>query len=248
MSLSKKAAKAKEPVIKKSILNWLSQLDENGNELSIGWEGGGDSGWAYFEIDGHREDNEYTEALVDHMHDELNYGSWAGEFSASGKAIYDAKTRTFEGTDYYGEDGNDILDIDFKIKVPKKLWFDVIHVEVEANYDDVVNTDVRFIVKNGFLTQEHSDICSNLEEVLKDNFSSLFDNYESTDNHEFRGCTDSWILERKDAVEEDDTLIFTINKVDVQTIDNEEKTIVLELDEDRVENIDNRLNSTEDAN
>jgi len=231
---------------KKSILNWLKQLDKDGNELSIGWEGGGDSGWVYFEVDGERVENEYAEALVDYMDDELNYGSWAGEFSANGKAIYDHKTKTFEGTDYYGENGSDVLDVDFKIQVPKKLWFDVLHVECEACYDEAPAVSVRFIVKNGFLTNEHTNICSNLEEVLKDDFEAYFSNYESTDDHEFRGCNDSWILERKDAIEQDDTLIFTISKVDIQTIDREDRTVVLKLDEELIEKIDNRLNTVED--
>jgi len=230
---------------KKSILNWLKELDENGNELAICWEGGGDSGWVYFEVDGEREESEYAEALVDYMNEELNYGSWAGEFSANGKAIYDHKTRTFEGTDYYGEDGNDVLDVDFRIKVPKKLWFDTLHVEVDACYDEAPAVSVQFLVKNGFLTHEHTNICSNLEEVLKDDFTSLFDNYESTDSHEFRGCNDSWILERSGAIEDEDDLIFIISKVDVQTIDREDRTVVLELDEELVDKINHRLNTVE---
>jgi len=234
--------------MKKSILKWIENLDNEGKELSIGWEGGGDSGWAYFQVDGDNVDNEYTEAILDYMYNELNYGGWAGEFNANGTAIYDVPTKTFEGTDYYGEDGNDVIDTTIIIQVPKKLWFDTLHVECESNYDETPNMSIQFIVKNGFLVQEHSDICHNLEEVLKDDFSSLFDNYEFTDNSEFRGCNDSWILERKDAIEDEDDLVFTISEVHVQTIDNEERTIVLELDEDRVENIDNRLNNTEDAN
>jgi hypothetical protein len=233
---------------KKSILNWLTQLDENGNELAICWEGGGDSGWAYFEVDGDREENEYAEALVDFMYDTLNYGSWAGEFTASGKAIYDHKTKTFEGTDYYGEDDNDILDVNMIIRIPKRLWFDTLHVEVEACYDEAPAVSVQLLVKNGFLTQEHTNICHNLEEVLKDDFEAYFSNYESTDDHEFRGCNDSWILERSGAIEDEDDLVFTISKVDVQTIDREDRNIVLELDEETVDRIDNRLNTVEHGN
>ncbi len=40
MGLSEKAAKSKKPAVKKSILNWLEELDKNGNELAICWEGG----------------------------------------------------------------------------------------------------------------------------------------------------------------------------------------------------------------
>ncbi len=203
----------------------------------------GDSGWCHFEIDGESVDNEYTEALVDFMYDTLDYGSWAGEFTANGKAIYDANTNSFEGTDYYGEDGNDILDVDLKIKVSKKLWFDTLHVEIECYHDEEPSLSVQFLVKNGFLTKEHSDICTNLEEVLRDDFHKLIDDYQSIDNYEFRGCNDSWILERKDAVEDEDDLVFTISKVDIQTVDRQDKAIVLEIDERTVEVIDNKLNN-----
>lgn len=233
---------------KKSILKWLKELDDNGDELSIGWEGGGDSGWAYFQINGDSSDNEYTEAILDFMYAELNYGSWAGEFNASGTATYDVPTRTFQGTDYYGEDGNDVLDVNVIINVPKKLWFDTLHVEVECNYDETPNMSIQFIVKNGFLTQEHLDFCSNLEEVLRDEFEAHFSTYQSTDSCEFRGSNDSWILERKDAVEEDDMLVFKITKIDVNTIDSEERNVVLQLTDEIITTIDDKLNQTEDAN
>lgn len=236
--------------MKKSILKWLENLDKGGNELSIGWEGGGDSGWCFFNIDGSQEDNEYTEAILEYMYDTLDYGSWAGEFSANGTAIYDHKTKTFEGTDHYGEDGNDVLECNVIIKVPKELWFETLHVETESYYDEAPNVSVQFIVKNGFLTQEHLNFCSNLEAELKDEFEAMFDNYESTDDHEFRGCTDSWIIDRKDAIEETDgMLVFNnINKIDVQTIERQDKSVVLELDDDIIKAIDEKLNQTEDAN
>lgn len=247
MSLSKKAAKAKT-IEKKSILNWLNKLTEDGSQLSIAWEGGGDSGWAYFEIDGHQTEDEYTNAIIDYMYEMLDYGSWAGEFTANGRAIYNPETRTFEGTDYYGEDGNEIIDVDIKILVPKKLWFDSVHIECEASYDESSKMSVRTIVKNGFTTGEHSAFCSNLEQYLQDKFDALFSNFESSDYHEFRGCNDSWIVERSEMKEEEDMLVFTINKIDVMTIDTQEKYVSLELTDDIIEDIDQKLNDTQDDN
>jgi hypothetical protein len=228
---------------KKSILNWLNQLSEDGSELAICWEGGGDSGWCYFEIDGDSVENEYTEALVDYMYSALDYGSWAGEFSANGKAVYDHEKRTFKGTDYYREDSNDVLNADVKVRIPKNFWFDILHVDCEKNYDDDTYITVRFRVKNGFLTDEHTEFCTILENNLALEFAEIFGQYESTDDYEFRGCNDVWILERKDAVEDGDDLVFTINKVEIQTMESTDKDVVLEIDEDMVEKIDNKLNS-----
>jgi hypothetical protein len=247
MSLSKKAAKAKEPVIKKSIIQWCKTLHEAGNELTIKWEGGGDSGWAYFEIDGETTDNEYTRALVDHMYATLNYGSWAGEFNASGSAIYDPESNAFGGVDFYGEDEGDHIECDLKISIPKTLWFDQLHVECEANYDESTNMSVELLIKNGFLVQEHKDICSNLEESLGDEFDKLFSEYTSKNEEEFRGCTENWIADRADFLEKGDMLVYTIEGIDIQTTTNTERNIVLELTEETAEAIDQILNEKENA-
>jgi hypothetical protein len=233
---------------KKSILNWLNQLSKEGKKLSISWEGGNDSGWVYFQIDGEQVDNEYTESLVEYMYDTLDYGSWAGEFNANGTALYDAKARTFIGTDYYSYDKNDSITTNITIRIPKKLWFETLRIECESNYDETPNISVRFLIKNGFLTQEHSDICSNLEEVLKDEFDALFSNYESTDDHEFRSCNDIWTLERKDAIEENNMLVFKITNIEIGIMDSSEKDIVLKLTDEIIETIDENLNETENKN
>ena len=241
MGLSKKAAKAKEPVIKKSIVQWCNDLHQADGKLALVWDGGGDSGWVHFELDGETLENDYTECLVERMYDTLNYGSWAGEFSASGKAMYNPETNAFEGVDYFGEDGHDTLDVNFKIHVPKKLWFDTLHIEVESYNDESPNVSVRLIIKNGFLTQEHSDFCSNLETTLTEEFNDLFYTYESKAN-DFRGCSDSWILEKVNAIEGENDFIFELVQVEIQTIDSEERVIVLELDEQTAAAIDEQLN------
>lgn len=202
----------------------------------------GDSGWVYFEIDGQTVDNEYARALVDQMDQTLDYGSWAGEFNASGSAVYDSATNSFTGTDYYGEDESEVLDIDFTIRVPKKFWFNTFHLEVERNYDDHTNVAASFLVKNGFLSQEHKDFCSNLEHNLVKDFDDVFDNYESKNDYSFRSSTDSWILDRSDATEDGDDLVFNITQVDIQVTTEEDKTVVLELNEDLANDIDDLLN------
>lgn len=234
-------SKTKKPAVKKSILSWLQEQHDQGLELKIKWDGGGDSGWAYFEIDGDTTENEYTEALVDSMYDILDYGSWAGEFQANGEAIYNPETKCFEGTDYYSEDANDVVGTDIKITVPKSLWFESLHVECECYHDETPSVSIRFIIRNGFLTLAHSNFCDTLDKELVEQFSEIFENYRTLDGNEFRGCNDSFILERKDAVEDGDNLVFTIDKVDIQTSATEDKSIVLELDEEFVNNINKRL-------
>jgi hypothetical protein len=228
--------------MKKSIVQWCKDQAAQGNELKIVWEGGGDSGWVHFEIDGETIENEYTEALINKMYDTLNYGSWAGEFNANGEAIYDPETNAFEGTDYYGEDSSDVIEVDYTIRVPKKFWFETLNVEVECNYDDNSDVSALFIIKNGFLTDEHTDFCRNLEDTLREDFDFSFRNYSSNQGYEFRGCTDMFRLQRADAIEGEDELIFKITQVEIQVMTNEDRNIVLELDEEFAEAIDEQLN------
>ena len=159
-----------------------------------------------------------------------------------------SKTNSFEGTDDYSEDSHDTIDTNIIIKVPKKFWFETLHIECEANYDDTPQMSVRFIIKNGFLSDEHTTFCSNLEDTLNIEFSNYFDNYDSVEGYEFRGCGDSFILDRTDATEDGDDLIFNINKIELQVITSDDKDIVLELDEETAEAIDNILNNLENAN
>lgn len=243
MAKSKKTATV--PAAKKSIVQWCKDQADQGNELTMKWEGGGDSGWVYFEIDGESTDNEYTRALIDQMDNTLDYGSWAGEFNASGTAIYDAEKNAFEGTDFYGEDESEVLDVDFTIRVPKSFWFNTFHVEVERNYDDHTNTSASFLVKNGFLIQEHTDFCHNLEQELLKDFDDIFDNYKSEGGYEFRSSTDSWILERSEATEDGDDLVFKITKIDIQVMTEEDRPVVLELDEETAAAIDHILNNAD---
>lgn len=239
MSLSKKAAE--QPAVKKSVIEWCDEQSKDEKELAIVWDGGGDSGWVYFEIDGTTVENQYTEALVDYIVDELDYGSWAGEFTANGRAVYHPENKMFEGIDYYGEDENEVLDTDIKIALPKSLWFDTVHVEVECHAEEHCRINVSTLVKNGFLTPKHSEICSNLEKELQDEFDAVIENYEDPE-HDFRYCSDSWILDRSEGVALGDDLIFSITKLDVSVSNTSENQIVLDLtDENVLEHINNRL-------
>lgn len=225
---------------KKSILQWCKEQHDAGKELTLRWEGGGDSGWCYFEIDGSQVENEYTTALVEHMYDVLDYGSWAGEFNASGEATYNPDTNSFVGTDYYGEDSHSTMDADVKISIPKELWFDQLHIECECYYDGGANVHVQFHVKNGFLLGEHAAYCEILEKELLEKFDNLFSNYQGPD--EFRGCNESWFISRDEFRIEEDMLVYTMETIEIQTISEDDRPIVMELDEDMVQGIDQILN------
>lgn len=233
MSLSKKAAKAKKIEVKKTVLEWCKEQVKDGKDLTIHWEGGGDSGWAYFQIDGEQVENEYTSHLVDAMYHELDYGSWAGEFSATGEATFDAYENAFVGVDNYSEDSTEVKECQFKFTVPKKLWFDSISIHIEAEYDECATVEASFNLKNGFLTSEHNAEIDKVSKSLIEQVNEFVIDYQNG-NSNFRNIWDTQTIELKSAIEKDDYLEFTIPNISVGVMETEEKDIYLIVNEEDV--------------
>lgn len=161
---------------KLSVAEWCDQQVKDGKELMLKWEGGGDSGWVYFEIDGEQVENEYTESLVSYCYDVLDYGSWAGEFDANGEAVYDPDQKAFVGTDYYSETDVDERDPGIVLSIPKDLWFDGLSVEVEEVEYEVAdyNVDVKLLVQNGIVIDKHSEVAEELKKQIVEQLNNDF--------------------------------------------------------------------------
>jgi hypothetical protein len=206
---------------KLTVLEWCDQQVTEGKELSIGWEGGGDNGYAFFKIDGKDIDNEYTEVLLDHIYDELDYGSWAGEFSASGEAIYSSETKCFEGTDYCANEEYIKYECDIKVKVPKDFSFEEIIFECE-------DRGVRVYVKTEL------EECASYIRDIKTDFNTQFDEVVKefeNEGYEFLGAYFEEETFRSEYVLEGDFLTFEINSVNMRYEEMEEKNIVLDVSE-----------------
>ena len=217
----------------KELIKWCDDQVAAGKELSMGWEGGGDSGWCWFEIDGVKlNDGEHDEAdqLVELMYDELDYGSWAGEFNASGEAEYDPKQKAFVGTDYYGEDDTHYEPCEIKIRVPKHLWFDSVEYNME---DESVVVQFAFIIRNGFQTQEHWDEAEIIAEGIAIDANNIINDYTSRDTAlHYRNVWQNDQIQRSEFKEQDDYLVYTITELNIGVYTSEEKLIYLELQSD----------------
>lgn len=167
---------------KKSILNWLDEQASQGKKLTIVWDGGNDSGWVHFQIDGEEYEDEHTEHLVEAVHDELDYGSWAGDYSASGKAIYNSEEKAFIGVDDYRESESYAQDTQISVVVPKNLWFDTLNISVEmASYEDSVHVRSQFRLKNGFLTPEHNVAAEQINKHLESEVDDVVESVSNVD-------------------------------------------------------------------
>mgnify|MGYP003343205748 CR=1 FL=1 len=216
---------------KLTLVEWCDQQVENGHELTLHWEGGNDSGWCYFQIDGESAENDYTEKLTNWMYDHLDYGSWAGEFSATGEATYDFEKKAFIGIDHYSETETMAYKVDIPIHIPKHLWFGELGIHVECNYDDTPQVDITFGISNGFLTEEHGEAEEALRIDIKDKILEAISAWENKTGLSLESIWDERTIPFSDFKVEGDVLAGTLEYLDFRYPEEEEKQICLDLKE-----------------
>ena len=213
------------------IIAWCDKQVEDGKLLELCWDGGGDSGWVFFEIDGESAETEETEALVDMMYNELDYGSWAGEFSANGRAEYNKETKSFDGIDYYSEDAweTKTLDNPFSYPISNKLGFDSIEYNIEGDASEDMRVEITFNIVNGFITPELRE----LEEELSTEIAVTIN--EQVKHIDISYFNTHALVERHEMKVESNNILFEIDIVEYSVSETTENTIYLDLQE-RLEN------------
>jgi hypothetical protein len=223
---------------KQSIIQWCNEQHEQGKELKLVWDGGGDSGWVHFEIDGDSYDDEHTEKLVDYMYNQLDYGSWAGEFNASGDAIYDPEEQAFVGVDNYSETQTLSQEVNISVAIPKNLWFDELSIHIEADYDATPEVEVGFGIKNGFLTPQHDEVEKSLTKIIAEKVHQAVIDWENHTGHELENIWDDITLRFEDFEVVGDQLIAEIKHIDFRYPDGYDKEIYLNLKTIEIEDED----------
>ena len=231
------AKKAKKLEVKPSVLEWCNKQTDEGNKLSIHWEGGGDSGWVHFQIDGESVDNEYTEYLTSMMYNVLDYGSWAGEFSATGSAEYDKKEQAFVGIDDYSEDETMSHNCNIVIQVPKDIWHDSLSINIEGDDGERTRIEARFGIKNGFLSDKHTAFIQGVEYKMEQEVDAVIEDFIQNSPTDYRSIWENINLEPKDGVVKGDFLEYTIKELNIGTTSSDEKDIYLDItEEDKLSN------------
>jgi len=218
----------------KDIITWCDKQVEEGRLLELCWEGGGDSGWVFFELDGENADGEEISTLVDMMYNELDYGSWAGEFSANGRAEYNPETKCFEGIDYYSEDdwGTLTLAEPIQVFIPKSLGFDSVEYQITGDEDSECSVDVSFNIINGFITPELRELEKEMIEHVQIKVTEAFDKIDVNYFNE------NELIERIEMNTTNDNVIFEISLVNYSTYATSENGVCIDLKE-RLENENN---------
>jgi hypothetical protein len=213
------------------IIDWCDKQAAEGKEITLCWEGGGDSGWVYFEVDDQQAEGEEIETLVDMMYNELDYGSWAGEFSANGRATYDPATKCFEGIDYYSEDHwtDTTFEEPFAFYIPSTYGFDSIEYNIEGNFEDDFRVEVTFNIVNGFITPELRELENEMSEAIKERLT------EELKEQDVNYFGTHRLAERHEMKNEKGSVIFQFDKIEYSVYNTEEKSVTIDLKE-RLEN------------
>lgn len=167
----------------KLIVDYYTALHHSGVKLQIEWNGGGDSGSASLKIDDKTFDGyDYGDIesskkniehrihrkVLDRMYDTLDYGSWAGDFSASGTAdfVVEEDFIGFRGIDHYSEDEGHSLTVNINVIIPKEsipAEADRLDISISDGYDGAEpNVSISFRGKDSYkaleLTKQHADL------------------------------------------------------------------------------------------
>jgi hypothetical protein len=216
------------------VIKWCDEQSQSGKEIAIAWEGGGDSGWVYMEVDGSEASSEESDWLVDKMYSVLDYGSWAGEFSASGRAVYDSETKVFEGEDIYSEDTHESYELSdediITIKIPKKYFLEELRVEFE-NIIDGGDVIIAPIVRNGILNQELVKYCEDLQEDVLEKAKTLLENH--TDSEYSGWQAENFTKEDlyESSIDDPEMYICKITALEYISYSADERGIIFDLNE-----------------
>ena len=213
------------------VIKWCDEQSQNGKEVAICWEGGGDSGWVYMEVDGEQASAEEADWLIERMCDILDYGSWAGEFSASGKAVYDSETKVFEGDDIYSEDSTEEIELNedqiIKIKIPRKYFLEGLRVEFD-NILDGGEVSITPVVRNGIINSELVDLCKSMEKEIEDKAVEILRKITSSDYSGWQ-TEDFTIAELED--EDPENYVMNITRLEYVGYTEEIRGIIVDLND-----------------
>jgi len=216
-----------------SLVEWCDKQVADGKELKLNWDGGGDSGWVYLEIDGTHVEDDYAASLVEALDNQLEYGSWAGEFGANGSALYDPATKSFVGEDHYSETRSVGYNPNITIKIPKHLWFNELKIHIESDDGSGTSITLELALTNGFKIDEHYELEKKLVEYIEEKIEEAITNFRNSndDYDNFNGIWDEITIPYTEGKLEGDHLVFSITDLEMRYYDTTDKEIYLDVTE-----------------
>jgi hypothetical protein len=231
---------------KQTLRQWLDDLEAQGKEVKLTWEGGNDDGSfnvyindEVINIDG----DSMGGRLVDIVADQIDYGSFAGDFSTSGELLYEDGHMT--GNDFYSVSESDTFDIEDKpilIEIPEYLWFDSISITTEGFLSESVSVSVNFNISNGPVVDDHGKLEDELSEMLDHLISSHLDEVKKEVTYVYN----EWNFIFDEGEVKDGKRIFIIDSIVYSYENGEDKAIAIEITDEAEEQAEQRKREEEE--
>lgn len=208
-----------------TLKEWCDKMDDEGYELKLSWDGGNDEGYVNFFIDDQDVENKYSKALVECCYDVLDYGSWAGDFSATGSAYYSKEEGAFVGEDKYSVEEAIAYDCDIDIKIPADIWFDEIDLSVEESC-----VTLNFSVSNGFISDKHNEVAKEIQDDIEKKVDDLVDEFSK--EYEYSNVYEEFSFSKDDFIKQKDgSLLKNIDSLNIRAYEYDDKDIFVDIEE-----------------
>lgn len=196
----------------KDLKERLDELVKEGKEIRVIWDGGNDSGTITVYVGGVGLDYgaELESEISGVIDGALDYGSWAGDFSASGEVTYDSEQGAFVGDGYETISDYTCTDCEIEVRVPKALNFDSITIESTGDWEyDPIHITCRFNISNGPVFEEHIDLQREIEESIEHAVTSEISKLNCTVGSVYN----DWVINRDEMKEVGDDLVYVIDSL-----------------------------------
>jgi hypothetical protein len=201
-----------------SLRQRLDAIAAEGKEIKVTWEGGNDSGGYNLFIDGvevYYGDAVYDEIVEDIISDAIDYGSWAGDYSADGSVHYDADQGAFIGEGKETESESATLeDISIEIRIPKALNFDAFEIVTQGTFCwEELSIDCKFIISNGPVFPEHGEVEDTMNTYVRESVTHILETDEASKDEEIGWVGNDWYILRGEFKEDGDELVHIIDSI-----------------------------------
>ena len=219
----------------KHLREWCDNEVDNGRDVIVNWDGGNDSGCVTWE--GDSPECQETDLIVDMMYEQLDYGSWAGDFTASGSASYDKDKKEITGEDAYSETEWPLLSDDITISIPAHLYCKQIEWNIVSEDQDIT-VSIEATVTDGFISKELSDCINSETARIQEQLSTILKELliENKGDNDIFGSDDSGAITYEELVKsEDGRLVGKLEGVHYRQEVYDYKFVALDLDENNYE-------------
>jgi len=210
---------------KNDLIAFCDEIVKIGEELSISWSGGNDSGEYLVKRNGKEIEYplpETVQYLIELAEESLGYYSFSGNYYCEGSAYYDSINKCFRGLDSYEDSETTAVACAIPIDIPSRIWFDSLQIEID--YYNKLEVNVKLVLANGPISDDHKAFTKNLENNLRAIIPQIIDSIE-----DFASMMDRIVVTRGEFIPEGEKLKFLIKEINYEMNTDTETEVLIDL-------------------